>query len=90
MGEVAEAEGIAAQCFQAAVDGFGGSVGRFKVGRLVEYTHTARYDLVWVAGSQVGRIAFGFRNPDNQRRRVRWACTRRSRQVTPSRPKCHC
>ena len=28
----------------------------------------------------VGRIAFGFRNPDNQRRRVRWACTRRSRQ----------
>ena len=23
----------------------------------------------------VGRIAFGFRNPDNQRRRVRWACT---------------
>ena len=33
----------------------------------------------------VGRIAFGFRNPDNQRRRVRWACTRRSRQVAPSR-----
>ena len=33
----------------------------------------------------VGRIAFGFRNPNNQRRRVRWACTRRSRQVTPSR-----
>ena len=38
----------------------------------------------------VGRIAFGFRNPDNQRRRVRWACTRRSRQVTPSRHQCHC
>jgi hypothetical protein len=34
----------------------------------------------------VGRIAFGFRNPDNQRRRVRWACTRQSRRVTPSRP----
>lgn len=33
----------------------------------------------------VGRIAFGFRNPDNQRRRVRWACTRPSRRVTPSR-----
>jgi len=33
----------------------------------------------------VGRIAFGFRNPDNQRRRVRWACTRQSRRVTPSR-----
>lgn len=32
----------------------------------------------------VGRIAFGFRNPDNQRRRVRWACTRQSRQA-PSR-----
>ena len=32
----------------------------------------------------VGRIAFGFRNPDNQRRRVRWACTRQSRRVTPS------
>ena len=29
----------------------------------------------------VGRIAFGFRNPDNQRRRVRWACTRQSRRV---------
>lgn len=29
----------------------------------------------------VGRIAFGFRNPDNQRRRVRWACTRLSRQA---------
>jgi transposase len=29
----------------------------------------------------VGRIAFGFRNPDNQRRRVRWACTRRSRRA---------
>ncbi len=38
----------------------------------------------------VGRIAFGFRNPDNQRRRVRWACTRRSRQVTPSRHRYHC
>ena len=38
----------------------------------------------------VGRIAFGFRNPNNQRRRVRWACTRRSRQVTPSRHQCHC
>lgn len=38
----------------------------------------------------VGRIAFGFRNPDNQRRRVRWACTRRSRRVTPSRRQCHC
>ena len=38
----------------------------------------------------VGRIAFGFRNPDNQRRRVRWACTRRSRQVTPSRHQCPC
>lgn len=38
----------------------------------------------------VGRIAFGFRNPDNQRRRVRWACTRQSRRVTPSRRQCHC
>jgi transposase len=27
----------------------------------------------------IGRIAFGFRNPNNQRRRVRWACTRQSR-----------
>jgi transposase len=32
----------------------------------------------------VGRIAFGFRNPANQRRRVRWACTRQSRRA-PSR-----
>ena len=31
----------------------------------------------------VGRTAFGFRNPDNQRRRVRWACTRQSRQAPP-------
>ena len=31
----------------------------------------------------VGRIAFGFRNPGNQRRRVRWACTRQSRQAPP-------
>jgi len=38
----------------------------------------------------VGRIAFGFRNPDNQRRRVRWACTRQSRRVTPSKHQCHC
>jgi transposase len=28
----------------------------------------------------VGLNAFGFRNPTNQRRRVRWACTRQSRQ----------
>jgi transposase len=33
----------------------------------------------------IGRIAFGFPNPHNQRRRVRWACTRRSRRGTPSR-----
>ena len=32
----------------------------------------------------VGRIAFGFRSPENQRRRVRWACTRQSRRA-PSR-----
>ena len=38
----------------------------------------------------VGRIAFGFRNPENQRRRVRWACTRQSRRVTPSRHQRHC
>ncbi len=28
-----------------------------------------------------GRNAFGFRNPINQRRRIRWACTRQHRQV---------
>jgi len=28
------------------------------------------------------RCAFGFRNLENQRRRVRWACTRRQRQTT--------
>jgi len=32
----------------------------------------------------IGRIAFGFRNPTNQRRRIRWACTRHTRPV-PSR-----
>jgi transposase len=29
-----------------------------------------------------GRNAFGFRNPVNQRRRIRWACTRQHRRVT--------
>lgn len=28
----------------------------------------------------VGRDAFGFRNPSNQRRRIRWACTRQHRR----------
>jgi len=28
----------------------------------------------------VGRDAFGVRNPDNQRRRIRWACTRQHRR----------
>ncbi len=32
----------------------------------------------------IGRIAFGFRNPTNQRRRIRWACTGHTRPV-PSR-----
>jgi transposase len=31
----------------------------------------------------VGRVAFGFRNPTNQRRRIRWACTRRTRPAPP-------
>ncbi len=30
----------------------------------------------------VGRDAFGFRNVDNQRRRIRWACTRQHRRVS--------
>jgi transposase len=29
-----------------------------------------------------GRNAFGFRNPVNQRRRIRWACTRQYRRQT--------
>ena len=29
-----------------------------------------------------GRNAFGFRNPVNQRRRLRWACTRQHRRVS--------
>lgn len=29
----------------------------------------------------VGRDAFGFRNPTNQRRRIRWACTRQHRRA---------
>jgi len=32
----------------------------------------------------VGRVAFGFRNPDNHRRRVRYACTRASRRASTS------
>ncbi len=30
----------------------------------------------------VGRNAFGFRNVENQRRRIRWTCTRQHRRVT--------
>ena len=30
----------------------------------------------------VGRDAFGFRNPINQRRRIRWACTRQHRRAS--------
>ena len=30
----------------------------------------------------VGRIAFGFRNQENQKRRIRFACTRQSRRAT--------
>jgi len=29
-----------------------------------------------------GRNAFGFRNPINQRRRIRWACTRQHRHLS--------
>jgi transposase len=29
-----------------------------------------------------GRNAFGFRNPVNQRRRIRWACTRQYRRAS--------
>ena len=32
----------------------------------------------------IGRIAFGFRNPTHQRRRVRWACTRQDRRAPSS------
>ena len=32
-----------------------------------------------------GRNAFGFRNPVNQRRRIRWACTRRYRRASAAR-----
>lgn len=38
----------------------------------------------------VGHIAFGFGNPDNQQHQIRWACTRQSQQVTPSRHHNHC
>lgn len=38
----------------------------------------------------IGRIAFGFWTPENQRRRVRWACTRQSRRAASSRHQCHC
>ncbi len=33
----------------------------------------------------VGRIAFGFRNQENQKRRIRFPCTRKSRRA-PTRP----
>lgn len=31
----------------------------------------------------IGRIAFGFRNPDNQRRRIRWAAPAETGQCHP-------
>jgi transposase len=31
----------------------------------------------------VGRNAFGFRNVDNQRQRIRWACTRQHQRASP-------
>jgi transposase len=36
----------------------------------------------------IGRIAFGFRNQDNQKRRIRYACTRKSRTSTSSAEPC--
>jgi transposase len=36
----------------------------------------------------IGRIAFGFRNPANQKRRIRFACTRASRRVTTTLTPC--
>ena len=36
----------------------------------------------------IGRIAFGFRNQDNQKRRIRYACTRKSRASTSSAKPC--
>ena len=32
-----------------------------------------------------GRNAFGFRNPVNQRRRIRWSCTRQHRRASAAR-----
>jgi len=40
-------------------------------------------------GSIVGRIAFGFRNTSNQKRRIRFACIRASRRA-PTRTLNHC
>jgi len=34
----------------------------------------------------IGRIAFGFRNTANQKRRIRFACTRASRRAPTSTP----
>ena len=36
----------------------------------------------------IGRIAFGFRNQDNQKRRIRYACTRKSRASTSGAKPC--
>src|ERR1700712_1736082 len=36
----------------------------------------------------IGRIAFGFRNPTNQKRRIRFACTRASRRGTTTLKPC--
>lgn len=68
-----------------------------EVGKLVQTISASQEPMILASGpgcpnacsegykrivQHVGRTAFRFRTPANQRRRVRWACTRQSRRAT--------
>ena len=56
-------------------------VASFRGGSLTGYSNAKSEGYNRVAKHE-GRNAFGFRNPVNQRRRIRWACTRQHRRAS--------
>jgi len=52
-----------------------------EAGILTEYSNSRSEGYNRLAKHQ-GRNAFGFRNPVNQRRRIRWSCTRQYRRAS--------
>jgi transposase len=52
-----------------------------EAGILTDYSNSRSEGYNRLAKHQ-GRNAFGFRNPVNQRRRIRWACTRGYRRAS--------